>query len=53
MRAPTTFALIDNLTRGELVEYKPIGDLMAFVGDENFEVSYNMSPDGTHLVPQL
>ena len=40
MQAPTTYALIDNLTRGELVEYKPIGVLTAFVGDENFEVSY-------------
>ena len=40
MQAPTTYALIDNLNQGELVEYKPIGILTAFVGDENFEVSY-------------
>ena len=40
VRAPTTYALIDNLTRGELVEYKPIGNLLAFVGDTDFQVSY-------------
>lgn len=40
VRAPTTYALIDNLTRGELVEYKEIGDLTVFVGDEDFEISY-------------
>ena len=40
VQAPTTYALIGNLTRGELVEYKPIGDLTAFVDDEDFEVSY-------------
>ena len=40
VQAPTTYALIDKLSRGQLVEYKPIGILMAFVGDENFIVSY-------------
>ena len=40
VQAPTTYALIDNLTRGELVEYKEIGDLTVFVGDEDFEISY-------------
>ena len=40
VQAPTTYALFDNLTAGQLVEYKPIGDLTAFVGETGFEVSY-------------
>ena len=40
MTAPTTYRLIDNITINELVEYKQIGDLTAFVGDTNFEFSY-------------
>ena len=40
MTAPTTYRLVDNITLNELVEYKQIGDLTAFVGDTNFEFSY-------------
>ena len=38
--APTTYRLIDNLTRGDLVDYKQIGDLTAFVGNTSFEIAY-------------
>ena len=40
VQAPTTYALFDNLTQAQLVEYKPIGVLTVFVGDEDLEVSY-------------
>ena len=38
--APTTYRLIDNLTRGDLMDYKQIGDLTAFVGNTSFEFAY-------------
>ena len=38
--APTRYILIDNLTPGHLVDYKQIGDLRAFVGNESFEFAY-------------
>ena len=40
VQAPMTYELFDNLTQGQLIEYKPIGELTAFVGETNFEVSY-------------
>ena len=40
VQAPTTYELIDNLTQGQLIQYKAIGELTAFVGETNFEVSY-------------
>ena len=38
--APTMYRLIDNLTRGVLIDYKQIGDLIAFVGNTSFEFAY-------------
>ena len=38
--APTRYVLFDNLTQGELLDYKQIGDLIAFVGNTSFEFSY-------------
>ena len=38
--APTMYRLIDNLTRGDLMDYKQIGDLTAFVGNMSFEFAY-------------
>lgn len=38
--APTTYRLVDNLTRGVPMEYKQIGDLTAFLGNQSFEFSY-------------
>ena len=38
--APTRYVLIDNATQGELIEYKQIGNLRAFVGNTSFEFSY-------------
>ena len=38
--APTRYMLIDNITQGELMEYKQIGNLRAFVGNTSFEFSY-------------
>ena len=38
--APTRYVLIDNLTQGELIDYKQIGDLIAFVGNTSFEFAY-------------
>jgi hypothetical protein len=38
--APTRYVLTDTLTQGELEEYKPIGDLRAFVGNTSFEFAY-------------
>ena len=38
--APTTYRLLDNLTRGELVDYKQIGEVMAFVGSDSIEFAY-------------
>ena len=40
MVAPTMYRLIDNLTRGDLMDYKQIGDLTAFVGNMSFEFAY-------------
>lgn len=40
MLAPTRYVLIDNLTQGVLMDYKQIGDLIAFVGYKNFEFAY-------------
>ena len=40
IQAPTTYVLRDNLTRAVLVDYKPIGDLTAFVGNSSFEFAY-------------
>ena len=37
--APTSYRLVANLTEA-LVDYKQIGNLMAFVGDVNFEFAY-------------
>ena len=38
--APTRYMLIDNLTQGDLMDYKQVGDLRAFVGNESFEFAY-------------
>ena len=38
--APTTYRLLDNLTRGELFEYKQIGDLIAFTVNTSIEFAY-------------
>ena len=38
--APTTYSLLDNLTRGELFEYKQIGDLTAFTVNTSIEFAY-------------
>ena len=38
--APTRYVLVDNLTQGKLRDYKQIGDLRAFVGNESFEFTY-------------
>ena len=38
--APTRYILNDNLTMGELRDYKQIGNLTAFVGNTSFEFSY-------------
>ena len=38
--APTRYLLVDNLTRGELVDYKQIGNQKVFVGNTSFEFSY-------------
>ena len=40
MPAPTTYVLVDNLTRGELMDYKEIGDLTAFVVNTSIEFAY-------------
>ena len=40
VQAPTIYVLRDNLTRGELSDYKQIGDLTAFVGNVSFEFAY-------------
>ena len=40
MPAPTTYVLVDNLTCGELVDYKQIGDLRAFVVNTSIEFAY-------------
>jgi hypothetical protein len=39
-QAPTTYALVDTLPQGQLLEYKPIGHLTAFVGNTSFEFAY-------------
>ena len=38
--APTRYVLIDNTTQGELMDYKQIGELKAFVGNTSFEFAY-------------
>ena len=38
--APTRYILIDNLTQGELIEYKQIRNHTAFVGNASFEFAY-------------
>ena len=38
--APTRYVLIDDLTQGVLMDYKPIGNLKAFVGNTSFEFAY-------------
>ena len=38
--APTRYVLIDNLTQGILVEYKQLGNLIAFVGNSTFEFAF-------------
>ena len=38
--APTTYRLLDNLTRGELLEYKQIGNLRAFTVNSSIEFAY-------------
>lgn len=38
--APTRYVLTDNLRQGVLMDYKPIGDLRAFVGNTSFEFAY-------------
>ena len=40
IRAPTTYRLLDNLTRGELFEYKQIGDLRAFTVNASIEFAF-------------
>ena len=51
--APTRYMLTDTLTQGELMDYKQIGDLRAFVGNTSFEFAYiggafgNNSMNGT------
>ena len=49
-QAPTTYVLRDNLTRGVLEEYKPIGDLTAFVRNTSIEVAYVAGYFGTGQV---
>ena len=38
--APTRYLLTDNLTQGELMDYKQIGNQLAFVGNASFEFAY-------------
>ena len=38
--APTRYVLIDNLTQGELVDYKEIGNQTAFIGNSTFEFAF-------------
>ena len=38
--APTRYILTDNLTQGELIDYKQIGNLTAFVGNTSIEFAY-------------
>ena len=38
--APTTYRLVDNMTPGQIVEYKEIGDLTAFIGNESIEFGH-------------
>ena len=38
--APTVYRLVDNLTQGVLMDYKQIGNLIAFVGNMSFEFVY-------------
>ena len=40
IRAPTTYRLLDNLTSGELFEYKQIGDLRAFTVNTSIEFAF-------------
>ena len=49
-QALTTYVLRDNLTRGVLEEYKPIGDLTAFVRNTSIEVTYVAGYFGTGQV---
>ena len=38
--APTRYVLTDNLTQGVLIDYKQIGDLIAFFGNRSIEFAY-------------
>ena len=38
--APTRYVLIDNITEGVLIDYKQIGNVIAFVGNTSFEFAY-------------
>lgn len=38
--SPTRYTLNESLTQGELVTYKDIGNLVAFVGNTSYEFSY-------------
>ena len=38
--APTRYVLTDNLTQGVLIDYKQIGDLIAFVGNTSIKFAY-------------
>lgn len=38
--APSRYVLIDNLTQGVLIEYKQIGNLIAFVGNASLEFAF-------------
>ncbi len=39
-QAPTTYTLVDTLPLNQFIEYKPIGELTAFVGNTSFEFAY-------------